>query len=168
MSCVGATISTTFGVVKSSLAGAVLLELTVAKTIDLQLTKHLRRPDSPATRFYTGMARAGLEAGWKNNGKALPWWYGALSYGATGCMDFFTGQALGCQLREVFDAHPDVRARQKHGCGQKLTTLWRSVSAATQGCKRNLIRLRRKWWPDNCRQPPRHNNYSTCFSRILA
>ncbi len=112
---VGAGLSLAVTAVKSHLAAAVITEFVAAKTLDFQLTKRLRAPDAKARKLYRAMARAGLESGWKNDGMAIPWWFGAISYGATGSMDFLVGQALGQQIRSVFDLHPAVCKLLKEG-----------------------------------------------------
>lgn len=99
----GAALTTALGVAKSTLASAFLIELAVAKAIDFELTRRLRQPGSKAERFYAAMARAGLEAGWRGDHRRLPWWYGALSYGATGSIDYLLAQSLGDQLRQKHD-----------------------------------------------------------------
>lgn len=90
--------------IKGNLLAAMGFELVSAKVVDYQLSTRLRRVDSPLRPFYVSMARAGLEAGWSSEGRALPWWYAPLSYGASGGTDFLLGQILGSQLRAGFDA----------------------------------------------------------------
>jgi hypothetical protein len=88
-------------------------EFVVAKTVDYSMATVARQKGSPAEAFFANMAREGLRAGWEKTGEMLPWWYGALSSGATGTTDFVAGSVIAGLLRSQFDAvldkHPDLK-----------------------------------------------------------
>ena len=88
-------------------------EFVVAKTVDYSVATVTRQKGSPAEAFFANMAREGLRAGWDKTGEMLPWWYGALSSGATGATDFVAGSVIAGLLRSQFDAvlaqHPELK-----------------------------------------------------------
>lgn len=88
-------------------------EFAIAKTVDYSVATVARQKGSPAEAFFASMAREGLRAGWDRTGAMLPWWYGALSSGATGATDFVAGSVLAGLLRSQFDAvlaqHPKLK-----------------------------------------------------------
>lgn len=99
----GAAIGTVVHAVHGSLLGAAATELVLAKAVDYGLSNGLRRADTKAEPYYAAMARAGLEAGWSSPTATLPWWFGSVSYGATGALDFMIANVLGAALRSHFD-----------------------------------------------------------------
>jgi gas vesicle protein len=105
-------------------------EFAVAKAVDYSVATVARQKGSPSEAFFASMAREGLRVGWDRTGEMLPWWYGALSSGATGATDFVAGSVLAGLLRSQFDAvlaaHPDL----KESVG---TPKFEDVTAALRG-----------------------------------
>lgn len=113
-----------------SLAATLATELVIAKTVDYGASSIARHKDSPAATFFAAMAREGLRAGWDRSSEMLPWWYGALSSGATGATDFIAGSVLAGLVRKQFD---DVLARHPHLSALVGTPSFDDVTAALRG-----------------------------------
>jgi hypothetical protein len=105
-------------------------EFVVAKTVDYSVATVTRQKGSPAEAFFANMAREGLRAGWDKTGEMLPWWYGALSSGATGATDFVGGSVIAGLLRSQFDATLDKHPELKEAVG---TPKFDDVVAALRG-----------------------------------
>ena len=99
----GSAIGGVVHAVHGSLLGAAATEFVLAKAVDYGLSNGLRRPDAKAEPYYTAMSRAGLESGWSSPTATLPWWFGSVSYGATGALDFAIANVLGGAMRRNFD-----------------------------------------------------------------
>lgn len=115
-----------------SLGIAVGVEILAAKSLDYVGSTVSRLPDSPNEPFFANMARLGIQQGWDGTGKALPWWYGALSAGMTGSTDFIAGQVLGSLLRTQVMAALDENPGLKAALGGKIPA-FEQVLAALHG-----------------------------------
>ena len=111
---------------------AIGVEIVAAKGIDYAGSRVARLPDSPNEPFYANMARLGLQHGWDGSGKALPWWYGAISAGMTGSTDFIAGQVLGSLIRTQVLAALEKNPGLKGALGGQLPR-FEQVLAALHG-----------------------------------
>ena len=108
---------------------AVGVEIVAAKGIDYAGSRVSRLPDSPNEPFFANMARLGLQHGWDGTGKALPWWYGAISAGMTGSTDFIAGQVLGTLIRTQVESALEKNPALKGALGGKLPSFEQVLSA---------------------------------------
>ncbi|MCC7070787.1 MAG: hypothetical protein IT383_05660 [Deltaproteobacteria bacterium] len=111
---------------------AVGVEIVAAKSIDYAGSRVSRLPDSPNEPFFANMARLGLQHGWDGTGKALPWWYGAISAGMTGSTDFIAGQVLGRLIRTQVEAALEKNPGLKGALGGKPPS-FEQILAALHG-----------------------------------